>query len=252
MNKLSAVIITYNEEKNLERTLLSLENIADEIVIVDSFSIDKTEEIALKFKKVKFYKNEWKGYSEQKNYANTLATHSLIFSIDADEVVSKELEKSILKIKNEAKPGEAYVVKRLTNYCGKWIRHSGWYPDKKLRIWFKEEGRWEGELHEKVVFEKKPVIKELEGDLYHYSFHTISQHLQQIDKFTDIGALESVKKGKKSSLFKAMYKSVWKFFRDYFVKLGFLDGYYGFVVCYLSSMATFVKYIKIKELTKRA
>ncbi len=251
MNKLTAVIITYNEEQNIKRCLRSLQHIADEIVIVDSYSTDQTEKIALEFDKVRFFKHEWQGYSAQKNWANSLASNDLIFSIDADEVVSPELEKSILNVKTTAKPGEAFVVTRLTNYCGRWIRHSGWYPDKKLRIWFRNEGRWEGMLHEKVVFDRTPAIKELKGDLLHYSYHSISQHLQQIDKFTDIGAAEAFERGKRSSLFKAVYKSVWKFVRDYFIKLGFLDGYYGFVICYLSSVATFVKYVKLKELWKR-
>jgi glycosyltransferase involved in cell wall biosynthesis len=197
MNKLSVVIITYNEEKDLGRCLQSVNNIADEIIVVDSYSTDNTELIAKSFDKVKFYKHKWEGYSGQKNYANSLASNDLVFSIDADEAVSSQLEKSIEEVKKNAVRGQAFVVKRITNYCGKWIKHSGWYPDKKLRLWFKDEGRWEGKLHEKVVFEKLPEVKVLDGDLYHYSYHSISQHILQIDKFTTIGAAEAYEKGKK-------------------------------------------------------
>ncbi len=251
MNKLSAVIITYNEERNIKRCLDSLTGVADEIVVVDSFSTDRTEEICKSYNMVKFYKQKWLGYSSQKNYANSLASNELLFSIDADEVVSPELQKSIIRIKETATPENAYEITRLTNYCGKWIKHSGWYPDKKIRIWFKNEGEWQGVLHEIVKFNNPIKIISLKGDLYHYSYHSISQHIQQIDKFTDIGAKYAFNKGKKSSLFKAIYKSTWKFIRDYFIKLGVLDGYYGFVVCRLSAMATFLKYIKLKELTKK-
>jgi len=247
--KLSVVIITFNEQNDIERCLDSVSKIADEIIIVDSLSIDNTEEICKKYD-VKFFSQKWLGYSEQKNYANKLATNNLIFSIDADEAVSAELEKSIIDIKNTAKDGQAFKVDRLTNYCGKWIKHCGWYPDTKLRIWFKNEGEWQGELHEEVIFTNQPEIKTLKGDLLHYSYHSINQHIAQFNKFTDIGAEQAHKKGKKSNLFIATYKSIWKFKRDYIFKLGFLDGYYGFVICALSSQATFAKYLKLRELNK--
>jgi len=249
--KLSVVIITFNEEKNIELCLKSLSNIADEIIVVDSFSTDNTEKICKQYN-VKFFNKKWLGYSEQKNYANSLATNNLIFSIDADEVVSSELEKSIIKIKLSVKKGKAYKVNRLTNYCGKWIKHCGWYPDTKLRIWFKNEGKWEGELHEEIILNSSTKILTLKGDLHHYSYHSIEQHISQFNKFTDIGAKEAFKRGKKSNLFIAIYKSVWKFNRDYIFKLGFLDGYYGFVICALSSQATFAKYLKLREIIKNS
>ena len=247
--KLSVVIITFNEQNDIERCLKSVSKIADEIIIVDSLSTDNTEEICKKYD-VKFFTQKWLGYSEQKNYANNLATNSLIFSIDADEAVSDELEKSILEIKSTAKEGQAFKVDRLTNYCGKWIKHCGWYPDTKLRIWYKNEGEWQGELHEEVKFKNQPELITLKGDLLHYSYHSINQHIAQFNKFTDIGAEQAYKKGKKSNLFIATYKSIWKFKRDYIFKLGFLDGYYGFVICALSSQATFAKYLKLRELNK--
>jgi glycosyltransferase involved in cell wall biosynthesis len=247
--KLSVVIITYNEEKNIERCLESVQNIADEIVVVDSFSTDKTEEISKKYN-VNFFNQKWLGYSAQKNFANSLCKNNFVFSIDADEALSPELEQSIKEIKQTELKNKAFKVNRLTNYCGKWIKHSGWYPDTKLRIWDIEKGAWKGNLHEEIFFTEEPQTITLKGDLYHYSYYSINQHIAQFNKFTDIGAEEAFKKGKKSNLFIAIYKSVWKFKRDYIFKLGFLDGYYGFVICSLSSQATFAKYLKLRELNK--
>lgn len=249
--KLSAVIITFNEEQNIDRCLKSIKNIADEIIVLDSFSTDKTEEICSKYNVI-FHQQKWLGYSKQKNLANSFANNNLVFSIDADEALSDELENSIVEIKNTIKPNQTYSVNRLTNYCGKWINYSGWYPDNKLRIWFKNEGEWQGELHEEVIFKQQIKETPLKGDLQHYSYYTINQHIAQINSFTDIGAQEAFKKDKKANLFIAMYKSIWKFKRDYIFKFGFLDGYYGFIICKLSSQATFIKYLKLRELIKNS
>jgi len=248
-NKLSVVVITFNEERNIERCLKSVQNIADEIIVVDSFSTDNTGEICKKYN-VKLHQEKWLGYSEQKNLANSLTENKLIFSIDADEVVSPELEKSILEIKETAEKSNSYSVKRLTNYCGKWIHHCGWYPDSKIRLWFKDEAKWTGELHESLIFNHNNKVNHIKGDLFHYSYHSVHQHLAQINAFTEIGAKEDFNKGKKSNIIIIIVKGGWKFIRDYFFKLGILDGYYGFVICSLSSHATFVKYIKLRELNK--
>ena len=247
--QLSVTIITFNEEKNIERCLNSLQNIADEIIVVDSYSTDNTKNICERFN-VKFHQQKWLGYSEQKNLANKLSEHDLIFSIDADESVSLELEKSILEVKKNADKNTLFQVNRLTNYCGKWIRHCGWYPDSKIRVWFKQEAQWTGELHEEVISNNEHQIITLKGDLLHYSYYSISQHVSQFNAFTDIGANEGVKKGTHSNILIMITKSWWKFIRDYFIKLGFLDGYYGFVVCVISSFATFIKYAKIRQIQK--
>lgn len=247
--KLSVVIITFNEERNIKMCLDSVKEIADEIIVLDSHSTDKTPEICRQAQ-AEVHIVDWKGYSETKNLGNNLATGDYIFSIDADEVVSDELKQSLMAVKNAQHPKDAYIVNRLTNYCGKWIYHCGWYPDKKMRLWKKELGQWQGELHEEVKLNEGCDIAFLNGDLHHYSYHSIKQHVEQFNKFTDIGAAEAFKKGKKSNLFIALYKSIWKFKRDYIFKFGFLDGYYGFVICALSSQATFLKYLKIRELYK--
>ncbi len=249
MIKLSVVIITYNEEKNIGRCIESLKDIADEIVVVDSFSTDKTKEICQGYN-VRFFEHHFLSYSEQKNHANSKTSFDYIFSIDADEVVSEELKQSILKTKSNF-DCDVYVLSRLTNYCGKWIKHCGWYPDRKSRLWKKDTAMWDGTIHETLVYGSEAKVGSLKGDLWHYSYHSIHQHIAQVNKFTDIGALAAYNKGKRASLFKIVVYPFWKFVKDYLINLGFLDGYYGFVICIISAHATFVKYIKMNELQKQ-
>lgn len=247
MIKISAVIITYNEERNITRCLQSLQGIADEIVVVDSDSTDSTEELCKPFGVV-FLQHPFEGYMQQKSWACEQATYDYILQLDADEQVSVELHSSILDVKKEWK-ADGYTFNRLNNYLGKWIRHCGWYPDAKLRLWDRRKGEWSGiNLHESVKMNEKAVVSKLDGDLLHYSYYSIQQHLNQINKFTDIAAKEGLDKNKSASLFVAIFKSIWKFKRDYIFKFGFLDGYYGFIICVLSAYAVFIKYIKIREL----
>lgn len=243
MYSLSAAIITFNEEQNIARCIESLLPVADEIIVVDSFSTDRTEEICSKYP-VKFIKNSFAGYIEQKNFALSLCTNSLRLSLDADECLSPELASSIqqLKLQHNA---DGYSMNRLTNYCGKWIRHCGWYPDIKLRL-VNNKGKWGGiNPHDKMQLPEGSSVKHLKGDLLHYSYNNLNDHLDQIKKFTEIGAREAVKNGVTSSVFKIIYKPAFKFIRDYFFKLGFLDGFYGFVICKNSAFATYVKYARI-------
>ena len=152
MLKISAVIITFNEEKNISRCLDSLSKVAEDIIVVDSFSTDRTKDICLE-KKVRFVENAFVGHIEQKNFALTQAVHPFVISLDADEALSPELEKSILEVKKNHKY-EAYTMNRLTNYCGQWIKHGGWYPDSKIRLWFVNKGQWGGvNPHDTVVLE---------------------------------------------------------------------------------------------------
>lgn len=249
MVRISAVIITYNEERNIVGCLQSIEGIADEIVIIDSNSTDNTEKLCTQFN-VRFLQHDFEGFMQQKTWAVAQANFDHILSLDADEQLSDELRQSILAVKNDWK-ADGYSFNRLTNYIGKWIRHCGWYPDTKLRLWDRRKGNWSGiNLHESVKMQDNAKIEKLKGDLLHYSYYSIRQHLDQINKFSEIAAHEGILKGKNSSLFIAVFKSIWKFKRDYIFKLGFLDGYYGFVVCALSAYAVFVKYLKMNELKK--
>ncbi len=247
MVKISAVIITFNEERNIERCINSLKGVIDEIIVVDSFSTDKTAEICNSLD-VKFFQTKWEGYAATKNYGNSLATYDYIFSIDADEALSETLKKEVLAFKNSDTLYDAYRLNRLTNYCGSWIHHCGWYPDTKLRLWNKQKGKWEGNIHEEVIMATDSNIASFKGDLLHYSYYSIQQHINQANKFTDLTAMEAFRKGKKASILKIIFSPCVKFIRDYFLKLGFLDGYHGFVVCKISAFATYLKYTKLREL----
>ncbi|MCK4568931.1 MAG: glycosyltransferase family 2 protein [Bacteroidales bacterium] len=250
MPKLSAVIITLNEERNIGRCIDSLIAVADDIVVIDSGSTDNTKDIC-KEKGARFIFNKWAGYIEQKNFANGLAEYPHILSIDADEALSGQLRDSILKVKDNF-VADGYEMNRLTNYCGKWIRHGGWYPDRKLRLFHRDKFEWGGErIHEMMIMkESNAHVESLAGDLLHYSYYNISEHIAQANHFTNMTAGLAVEKGKSSGIFKIIFSPFVKFIKDYIIKLGFLDGYYGYVVCRISAQATFMKYAKIRQIRK--
>jgi glycosyltransferase involved in cell wall biosynthesis len=251
MPKISAVIITFNEEKNIERCLLSVKEIADEIIIVDSFSTDKTEEICNKYP-VKFIKHRFEGYIEQKNWAIQQATYDYILSLDADEEISEELKKSIKEIKNNWSY-DGYIFNRLTNYCGNWIRHTSWYPSPKLRLFDRKKGQWDGlNPHDKFVMDKNSKVKHVKGNLLHYSYYGIKDQINQINKFTDILANSYHQKGLiPNTLWHIFFHPLWRFCRDYFIKLGFLDGFYGLVLSVNGAYEVFLKYLKLKFLIQK-
>lgn len=247
--KLSAVIITFNEEDKIGRCIDSLKEIADEIIVVDSLSTDRTAEIC-GAKGATVISQSFLGYIEQKNFALDKANFDYVISLDADEALSPELIASIKTIKQDFK-ADAYEFNRLTNFCGKWIRHGGWYPDTKLRIWNKNRGRWGGtNPHDKVIMESVGNVQKLNGDLLHYSIDSIAQHIDQIQKFTTIAANELHKRGKKTSIATILFNSSFKFIRDYLLRLGFLDGFYGYVIAKNSAYAKYLKYLKLYELNK--
>jgi glycosyltransferase involved in cell wall biosynthesis len=247
MTPISVVIITYNEEKNIERCLDSVRDVADEIVVLDSFSTDRTEEIC-KSRGVKFFQHKFDGHIEQKNRAITYSSNPYILSLDADEALDETLIKSILEVKkNWASDG--YSMNRLTNYCGTWIHHCGWYPDRKLRLWDSRKGKWDGiNPHDMYVMNKDAGIKHLKGDILHYSYYTREDHYKQVEYFTDISSKAFWKAGKRVGVVKLYLSPVVKFIRDYIVKLGFLDGSAGFTISRISAYATFLKYKKLRKL----
>jgi len=249
--KLSVVIITFNEEKNIERCLTSVKDIADEIVVVDSFSTDKTAEICQKFN-VRFIPHKFDGHIEQKNWAITQALFPHILSLDADEALDETLKKNILDVKKNWQ-FDGYEMNRLTNYCGKWIKHCGWYPDKKLRLWDSRKGKWGGtNPHDKFELEnKKTKAGFLNGDILHYSFYTIEDHIKQINYFSDIASKALHNKGKKTSFVNLCFSPAAKFISNYFLQLGFLDGYYGFVISKQSAKHTYLKYKKLQLLNRK-
>jgi glycosyltransferase involved in cell wall biosynthesis len=221
--------------------------IADEILVVDSFSKDKTEAIATSLG-ARFIANPFVGHIEQKNVALQLATHDYVLSLDADEALSPELLEEIKRIKNNFQ-FDGYKFNRLTNYNGHWVRHSGWYPDTKLRLVKKHKALWRGENpHDILQMNNNEKVGFLKGDLLHYSYESIAAHVNQTDKFTTIAAYAAFKQGKRSSVFKIVTRPMFKFLRDYFFKRGFLDGRYGFVICCINSLYALLKYAKLHEL----
>lgn len=248
MVNLSVTIITLNEEKNIRRCLDSIKNVADDIVVLDSFSSDKTKEICLTYPNLTFVERIWEGYGKAKNFAASLTKNDFILSIDADEALSEELTKSILKSKENL--SGCYYFNRLNNYCGKWVKHSGWYPDEKTRIYSKKEARWSEDLVHEELLADKLSLKKLKGDLLHYSIDSISTHIKTINKYSDLAALSSFNKNQKASLILIIFHPFVKFFKIYILKKGFLDGYYGFIISVLSGFSKFLKYVKLYELQR--
>jgi glycosyltransferase involved in cell wall biosynthesis len=248
MPKLSVVIITYNEEKNIARCLDSVKEIADEIVVLDSFSKDKTKEICLGHK-VSFHEHAFDGHIQQKNRAITYAHYPHILSLDADEALDEDLKKSILAIKENWRH-DGYYMNRLTNYCGHWVRHCNWYPDTKLRLWDSSKGQWTGiNPHDKYeLFEGDKNTLALKGDILHYSYNSVQDHYKQVEYFTTIASKAYFDKGKKAPLYKLILNPIAKFLDHYFLHLGFLDGKAGFSISKISAYATYVKYKKLRDL----
>ena len=251
MIKLSVVIITYNEEKNIERCLLSVKNIADEVLVVDSFSEDKTKEICLKHG-VKFIENKFIGHIEQKNFALKQTSFQYILSLDADEAVSSELEKSILEVKNNWS-NDCYKMNRLTNYCGSWIKHGSWYPDTKLRLAKKDLVVWGGDNpHDKLTPVKNSSPVHLKGDILHYSYYTIEEHILQQEKFSSIAAKALFSRGKKAPAYKMVLNPLASVIKDIIIRHGYLDGAAGFKVAQISAKSVYWKYKKLRQLWKES
>lgn len=249
--KISFVIITKNEERNIKRCLESISPVADEIIVLDSFSKDNTEIICREFN-VRFEKLEWMGYAKTKNHGNSLAKFPYVFSIDADESLSGELQQEIKDLKLKENIADGYYMNRLTNYCGKWIKHCGWYPDWKLRLWKKEKGKWKGHIHEQLVIDSGTIAERLNSQLLHYSYYSISDHLKQIGRFTDLMAEDNYHKNKSVSLLKLIFSPIYKFISVFLLRLGIMDGYKGFIISYLSSYATFLKNKKTRQLFRKS
>jgi glycosyltransferase involved in cell wall biosynthesis len=244
MAYLSAVVITYNEATNIERCLHSLQPVADQLLVVDSYSTDETVTLAEQAGADVCY-HTFRSHIDQKNYAMRAARYDHILSLDADEALTPELQASIMREKANELPC-AYTVKRLTNYCGQWIYHCGWYPDKKLRLWHRHYGSWGGvNPHDKVVLQPEVKQATLEGHLLHYSFPSIESHVSTSNKFSTIVAQERYQQQRPPSLLlNVLLNPVFTFWKKYLLQGGFRDGFYGFVICLISSYYNFLKYAK--------
>ncbi|GAB5558187.1 MAG: glycosyltransferase family 2 protein [Schleiferiaceae bacterium] len=248
MPSISAVIITFNEEKNIERCLNSLSGLADEIVVVDSFSTDRTEELCKPFN-VRFIPHAFAGHIQQKNYAKDCASNQWVLSLDADEALSQELKQNLLQWKEKSNPEvDGYVVNRLTHYGNKFVRHSGWYPDRKLRLWKKDAGQWGGlNPHDKFELFQGPTQR-ISGDLLHYSFSGWRNHLEVNKKFAAIAAKSLYESGKKGRAWKRFISPYFQFIQNFFFRLGFLDGLTGIRVCAITAYYTYLKYKLLSEM----
>jgi len=249
MSRLSVVIITYNEEENVKSCLESV-NWSDEIIVVDSFSSDKTVEIAKGYT-TKVFQNRWTNFSQQKNLALEKANNEWVLNIDADEKVTPELKEEILAIVNSQFPTfEGYYIPRKNHYLGRWIRHCGWYPDYQLRLFRRDRGKFSNRLvHESVAVEGTKGY--LKACLDHYSYRDLSDHLTHIDMFTTLAATQMFRDGKRARFFDLLFRPFTKFINMYLIKRGYLDGVYGFIVSVMGSFYLFTKYLKLWELSKR-
>lgn len=241
--KISATIITYNEERNIARAIESL-RCADEIVVVDSGSSDRTVEIAEKLG-ARVIERNWVGYSDQKNWAATQASHDWILSLDADEALSEMLEAEIWQLKKRGPAADAYTMPRLAQYLGRWILHSGWYPDRKLRLYDRRKAKWVGAyVHEGLEVTGK--VEEFEGALLHFTCQSLSEHLRTMDRYTTLAAEQLATQKTRISVATLIWKPWWEFFRTYILKRGVLDGVEGLALAWMAAMYVFLKYAKAR------
>jgi len=249
MEKLSVVIICFNEEKNIGRCIDSVADVADEILILDSYSTDQT--VAIAVSRGAIVKQEtFKGFIQKKNKAVELASHHFVLSLDADEVLDPVLSRSIQQAK-ENYTHLAYRMNRCSNYCGKFIRHGSWYPDVKIRLFDRRIAHWGGtNPHDKVVLQENIQVEHLKGDILHYSYHTVSEHVIQNNKLSTLAAESLFSNGKKTNLLNIIFRPWWAFLVSYIFRAGFLDGLFGFVIAIQIAHMTFLKHLKLYMLFK--
>lgn len=241
--KISATIITFNEERNVARAIESL-RCADEIIVVDSGSHDRTVEIAEKLG-ARVLDRNWSGYSDQKNWAAEQARHDWILSLDADEAVSEMLEAEIWQLKKNGMTADAYTMPRLAQYLGRWILHSGWHPDRKIRLYDRRKAQWEGKfVHEGLSVNGK--LETLDGPLLHFTCQSLSEHLRTMDRYTTLAAEQLVERRARITMGHLLFKPWWEFFRTYLLKRGFQDGAEGLAIAWMGALYMFLKYAKAR------
>lgn len=249
MNRLSACLITLNEEQNLSRALDSLSEVADEIIVVDAGSTDRTEQIAREHGAA-FLTRAWTNYAEQKNFAASSASYDWILSLDADEELSSPLKTSLLEWKKRAPEFSVYEVARRAWYLGKWIRHSGWYPDFQRRLYRRDAAAFSGIIHESVRFEGK--IGRLSGDLLHYTVGSFEEHQEKVERYAALAGQQLYLEGKRSWRAAVWFAAPWSWFQNFFLRGGFLDGYQGALIARMAARAVRLKYRRLGQLVADA
>jgi glycosyltransferase involved in cell wall biosynthesis len=245
MEPISATLITYNEERNIATALQSLAW-TDEIVVVDSGSTDATVEICRTFTDRIFARN-WTGYADQKNYAVEKASHNWIFSLDADEKLSPELQNEIKTLRRDGLKFSGYRIPRVAYFMGRWIRHGDWYPDYQLRLFNRQKGKWQGgRVHESVKLEEPPGY--LKGEIQHYLYSTLSDYLRRLDTYSSLAASDYRERGENSSAWKLLTHPLATFIKAYIIKGGFLDGTPGLMVAVMGAISVYFKYAKRYEM----
>jgi len=246
--KISAAIITYNEERNIARVLESL-RCCDEIVVIDSGSNDRTVELATKLG-ARVIDSVWRGFAGQKNYASEHCQYDWVLSLDADEALSEALEAEIWQIKKNGPQFDAYTMPRLAQYLGRWILHSGWYPDRKIRLFDRRRARWVGDfVHESVAVNGS--VGHLKSNILHFTCSSLSEHLKTMDRYTTLAAEQLVDQKKHIGWKQLALEPPWTFFQTYVLKRGFLDGPEGLAIAHMAALYNFLKYAKAKNMSPR-
>ena len=249
MNRLTAILITLNEERNLPRALDSLAGLPDEILVLDAGSTDRTREIARQ-RGARVIEHAWTNYSDQRNFAATQAVHDWVLAIDADEELSPELRASLLAWKQQPASQAAYEFPRRARYLGKWIRHSGWYPDRKTRLYDRRRARFAGTVHEAVQADGP--VGRLSGDLLHHVIETPAEHAAKVEAYSTIAAQELFRAGKRTWLLPMLLVPPWTIVQKFILRAGFLDGWHGWRIARMSARYAWLKFKKLGELARNA
>jgi len=244
----SAIVVCYNEEKNIRDCLESL-RWCDEIVVVDSFSTDRTVEIARQYTD-RVIQRPWAGYRDQKAFAHSQATRQWVMLVDSDERVTPELRDEIQRaLAGDGGGYMGYAVPRLVFYLGRWWRRGGWYPDYDVRLFRRDKATWGGaDPHEKILVDG--AVRRLQHPLHHFSYRNIDDHMERINRFTSISSRELRKEGGQWRLADALLRPAFRFFRSYILKRGFMDGFAGFYVAVTAAVYVFLKYAKLWEIER--
>ncbi len=248
-NKISAVVITLNEEAFIDDCIRSLYNVADEIVVVDSFSTDGTEQICAGYDRVRFVKHTWQGYSQSKNYGNTLAQYGLILSLDADERLDEEAIEQINELKNSETPIQVCSLNRKNYFGHTWIRFCGWYPDVKVRLFDRLSAQWEGDyVHELLQIKPEIAVQHISGNILHHTVANNAEHLDTIQKYARLAAEKAKRNGKQIQIIPSALSALIHFLKIFFLKLGFLHGSLGLRIAYNSAKSKWLRYTFFKSL----